>query len=108
MFSAFHMGPAASGRRLCVIERVLFRFKITCQKIVPASRKYIDYNLKAKLSCKEPNFMARDLLPLNNNLSISHSLPRWLAEPYKISKTSLIHERTIIFIKFYHTSVPNI
>ena len=45
MFSAFHMGPTASGRRLCVIERVLFRFKITCQKIVPASRNYIDYNL---------------------------------------------------------------
>ena len=75
MFSAFHMGPTASGRRLCVIERVLFRFNYHVPKIVRASRKYIDYNFKAKLPCKDPNFMTRDLLPLNNNLSISHSLP---------------------------------
>ena len=43
--SVFRMGPAASGRGLCDIERVIFR---VTKSRVEKLRKYTDYNLNRK------------------------------------------------------------
>ena len=79
------MGPAASGRGLCDIDRVLFR--VTKSRVkkweVLAQRKYTDngvfdpnYNWYIFVSQELPIFLSRDLVTLNNTLS--HS-PRPLA-----------------------------
>ena len=84
MISAFCMGPAASGRGLCDIDRVLFRVAKSRVKKLGSRRKYT--NIFFDLSNNRyifalpglPNFLTRYLVTLNNILSISHS-PRPLA-----------------------------
>ena len=83
MLSAFRMGPAAKGRGLCDIDRVLFGLTKSrvkkCEVLV--RRKYTDYNPSCRYTFivqGHPNFPTRDLVTPNNTLSISHS-PRPLA-----------------------------
>ena len=76
MFSAFRVGPVASGRGLCDINRVFYKgFKSHVRKLGSPSTAKI-YRLQSKP--KNPNYryifvvLTYDLAILNNALSISH------------------------------------
>ena len=78
------MGPAASGRRLCDIVRILFTVTKSAvknlgspcmTKIYPLSSKPKDPSYRyAFVVPGLPNFLTNVLLTLNNTLSISQSL----------------------------------
>ena len=89
MFSVFRMGPAACGRRLCDIGRVLLRVIKRVKMGGPGTAKLIVWRLQSKTKQPSyryilvaqglPNFLTRDLVTLNNTRYYTVRV-RWLLD----------------------------
>ena len=93
MILAFHIGPAASGRGLCDIDRLLFKVAKIEKSLyygnILLGVPDVTYNRYIFAVPGLPNFLTRDLVTPNNTLSIVHSphTVRCLPDPYEMPKT---------------------
>ena len=77
MILAFHIGPAASGRGLCDIDRLLFKVAKIEKSLyygnILLGVPDVTYNRYIFAVLELPNSLTRDLVTPNNTLSMSYS-----------------------------------